>query len=403
MNISQDLARKIIIDRQLIFQLEPKEPLQALKTVFSRLGYVQIDTINVVNRAHHHTLWNRFGSYSESYLHEMQKEKLVFEYWGHAASYLPINDYRFYLPLMDRFCKPQQNWVRSILNDHSDLIEPVLTRIREEGPLSVSDFKDVNSKGSSGWWNWKPAKKILELLFWQGRLMVRERRNFQRIYDLTENVLPSDLDTSFPDRSEVAEFLVLRAIQAQGIISEREILKHINTNDKAGIKTVLKKLTGLDKITTVKIEDLTETYYSTFEFINSETAHRSDKLFILSPFDNLIINRQRILKLFGFDYKLECYYPEAKRKYGYFSVPLLYKNGFIGRLDCKSIRKEKTLLVRNVFWEDKIDLSDLIEQFGEALVDFAKFNYCNAIMFQCKIDRSIKKLIRNKYELRRSN
>ena len=190
-----------------------------------RLGYVQIDTIAVVERAHHHVLWTRRPDYHPDDLHRMQvQDRSVFEYWGHAMSYLPMADYRYFLPRMRNFHNPRSPWAVYQLSKAEHLLEPVLSRIRQEGPLSASDFESQNKKGGS-WWDWKPAKVALELLFWRGDLMVSERRNFQKIYDLTERVLPPTLDTSEPTPGEVGHFLAQKALGALGVATEKELLR----------------------------------------------------------------------------------------------------------------------------------------------------------------------------------
>ncbi|MFC1887378.1 winged helix-turn-helix domain-containing protein [Candidatus Cloacimonadota bacterium] len=400
MKISLDLARKIILNQQLIFECRSETATDTLEAVFCRLGYVQIDTINVVQRAHHHTLWSRFQPYKEDMLHKLQVEKKIFEYWGHAASYLPMQDYRYYLPTMERFKNPKDHWFASIAEECSKLLEPTIQRIRSEGPLSVSDFKSDHRSNASGWWEWKPAKKALELLFWQGRLMVKERRKFQKIYDLTENVLPTDIDTTFPNKQEVARYLILRAVQAQAVISERDIYYHITTRDKENVGLMLKKLLNQKKIVKIDLEKQQENYFAAPENIENLPAELPEKVYILSPFDNLIINRERLKKLFKFDYKLECYYPAAKRKFGYFTLPLLYQDRFIGRIDCKSFRKEKTLQVRTIFWEEDQNIGASQVHLAEALIRFAEFNNCEAIQFKQKVNKSLSNYIRKNYELR---
>ena len=188
-----------------------------------KLGYVQIDTISVIERAHHHTLWTRRQDYDPRMLHELQAvDRRVFEYWGHAASYLPISDYRYYLPLKRDYRNPRSKWTRQMLEKHGHLMDSVLERIRVEGPLGSRDFEPPPGIKRGTWWDWKPRKTALELLFWRGDLMVRERRNFQRLYDLTERVLPPETDTRIPDEDELGRFLVRRALSAHGVARERE-------------------------------------------------------------------------------------------------------------------------------------------------------------------------------------
>ncbi len=400
MDISLDLARKIIINRQLIFPQKSADIFKQTESLFNRLGYVQIDTINVVNRAHHHTLWIRNNSYQNHILDQLQSDKKIFEYWGHAASFLPMKDYRFYLPCMKSFLQPRDKWAASILKEHSQLITPVLDRIRSEGPLTTADFKESSSSGQFGWGSWKPAKKVLELLFWQGKLMIKGRRKFQRIYDLTENVLPANINTTMPDRFEVARFLVRRALHAQGIISLKGIQNHINTRDKEALENILQEMVENRDIIEVKIAGINEFYYACEQILLDPPADLPDRVFILSPFDNLIINRKRLNQLFQFDYKLECYYPAEKRKFGYFTLPLLYKDRFIGRMDCKNVRGSKTLQINQLYWEDPSPPGTLLTKIAESMIDFAQFNNCTSILFCTKIKPEIRSYIRSHYEIR---
>jgi len=182
--------------------------LSTVHGVIRRLGYVQIDTISVIRRAHHHTLWNRCRGYRADTLHRLQaEERKIFEYWGHAASYLPMEDYRFYIPQMKRYFDPKGKWVKNRYREYGHLMDGMLERIRREGPLGSRDFKSEERTGNSAWGNWKPAKIVLELLFWRGELMVTRRENFHRIYDLTERVLPRASIPPFPLRRSWAAFL----------------------------------------------------------------------------------------------------------------------------------------------------------------------------------------------------
>ncbi|MBA7698532.1 hypothetical protein ES703_107210 [subsurface metagenome] len=189
--ISSALARRLPLHSQLLDgRTKLPKGKEGIAQAIEKLGYVQIDTIAVINRAHHHTLWTRRPDYSPAMLDELQaKDRRVFEYWGHAASYLPMKDYRYYIPRMRAF-PWGDGWIKRMHERHKDVMKDVLERITKEGPLGSADFKAPDGKKRGAWWDWKPAKTALELLMWRGDLMVTERRNFQRIYDLTERVLP---------------------------------------------------------------------------------------------------------------------------------------------------------------------------------------------------------------------
>jgi len=154
--------------------------VEGVARTIERLGYVQIDTIAAVNRAHHHTLWVRCPDYDPEMLHALQSEdRRVFEYWAHAMAYLPMSDYRYYVPQMNRIREHGTPWMRDWKKKHGAVLDVVLGRIRAEGPLTSKDFEPPPGTKRGTWWDWKPAKRALELLFWQGDLMIAERRNFQ--------------------------------------------------------------------------------------------------------------------------------------------------------------------------------------------------------------------------------
>jgi len=394
MNLLAAEARQIILRSQLLSansrSLTGKSGV--LKAI-EQLGYIQIDTINVIERAHHHTLFSRVGDYNQNMLDELlAKDRTIFEYWGHAMSYLPISDYRYYLPRMQNFYEPQGKWMRQQLDQAGHLLDAVKDRITEEGPLGAKDFSSDRQKGGT-WWDWKPAKVALEILFWRGELMISERRKFQKVYDLTERVLPDTTDTSAPTSNEMAYFLVHRALKAMGLASEREIQKFLQPGndrdsdlravEKEIIRQVIQELLETGEIAILKLEDFPDTTF----FALSETIENIDfgemaeeKIHILSPFDNLIIQRDRISRLFGFDYTLECYMPEAKRKYGYFVLPILFGDRFIGRMDAKANRSKNEFMVKSLYFEKDFSLSEeFVFLFDEEMRKFALFNNCNNI------------------------
>ena len=184
MELTQSEARKLFLKQQgLLRDNEFGRGKNATNRVIQRLSYVQIDTISVIRRAHEHVLYNRVPNYSLKHLEKLVQEREIFEYWSHAAAFLPFKDFRYSLPVMKGFRNARQcdNKIKS----------EVLARIRAEGPLQSRDFEDTSSKKRSGWWEWKPSKRVLEHLFFSGELMVTRREGFQKVFDLTEDFLPS--------------------------------------------------------------------------------------------------------------------------------------------------------------------------------------------------------------------
>jgi uncharacterized protein YcaQ len=399
--ISARLAKRTALNAQL---LDGKTAFpggkEGVAQVIESLGYVQIDTIAVVKRAHHHTLWTRLPDYDPKMLHELQaQDRRIFEYWGHAASYLPISDYRYYLRRMHEFDDPKGKWQRERFKKYGDIMEPILERIRKEGPLSSKDFAPSPGTKRGTWWDWKPAKTGLEMLFWKGDLMITERRNFQKVYDLTERVLPEGTDTSVPDNDELGRFLVRRALSAYGVAQEREIRQHIQAASKEVITKSLSDLVDAGEVIPVTIKEYPDArYYSLPEKIG-RLKQTPSRVSFLSPFDNLIIQRERTRHLFGFDYTLECYVPAPKRKHGYFVLPILWGEDLVGRTDCKADRKSKSLIVRNLLFEPGFAAFDeFLPTFTDKLRDFSRFNQCTNVVIQTvspgKIKSSVECILR---------
>ena len=338
--ISLKEARALTIDRQFPSYPSNRNPLLS---IIERLGYVQIDTISIVERSHHHILWSRMPGYEQTMLGELlEHDKCIFEYWSHAASYLPMKDYRFSLPRKSSYTTKYKDWRSS----NKKLIRLILDRIRAEGPLSSREF-DGKSTGASGWWNHKPAKAALEFLFHSGDLMVSARKNFAKYYDLPERVLPNEVITDMPDRTDFLKHLITRCVEAHGIVSDKEILHLQGKSDKDYLKAI-RELEEEGRIVSAEVEGLDNFLFRTKEtFLEKISSKSLNTVRILSPFDNTVIHRARLKIIFGFSYTLECYLPEEKRKFGYFCLPVLSGNSFIGMLDCKAHRKDGILEVKN--------------------------------------------------------
>ncbi len=352
---------------------------KALLKAVEQLAYVQIDTISVVERAHHHTCWTRVDNYTAKMLDELQwRHKKIFEYWFHAASYLPMSSYRFF-----------QRMMRIRGNDasrrNSKTQRYVLDRIRAEGPLQSRDFQDSNHR-SSGWWDWKPAKLAMETLFMAGDLMVVRRDGFQKVYDLRERVLPDDLELVQPTTEEWHRFLTERMLTALGLASDDELAyirlgsrRILSSGVLKGVRRTLKDMLAEGSVVQVSIGDTRR--YTTREHLENMPRRIGKKVTrFLSPFDNLIIQRKRTLELFDFDYQLECYLPAPKRSFGYFSLPILWGDQLVGRMDAKAERKGKEFQIRNLVLEKSCKhLPELAEDLSEEIVRFAAFNGCDRV------------------------
>ena len=313
------------------------------------------------------------NDYKKSYLDELiEKDKAVFEYWSHAAAFLPMRDYRFSLYRKNLIATGKLKWYFD-----KKVTRFVYDRIVAEGPLQSKDFEE--KKKSPGWWEWKESKRALEQLFMEGKLMVAKRQGFQKVYDLTERVLPKGINDKLPTEKEYARYLVTKTIRANGLTAKSEI-GYLRSHAKAAISNVMLEMEEEGLIIPLKVEGAdNDAYYTTAQNLErAESIKAKKRVTILSPFDNSVIQRGRLKKLFGFDYTIECYVPEPKRQYGYFCLPVLYGDTFAGRIDCKAERSEKVLQVKKVFFEQKAN-EKLRLGLGKALKKFAAFNGCNEV------------------------
>lgn len=377
-HISLKEARRIILYRQGL--LSPLSDIFSVKDYCERLGYVQIDTISVVERAHHHVLYNRMGKYITAMLDiALEKEKSIFEYWSHAASYLPMRDYRYSLVRKKYISEGSTAWFSEDLDVQSSL----LTYIRENGAVQSNDFDhEHSSQKKGGWWSWKPTKKALEHLFMKGDLMIARREGFRKIYDIPERVLPSDIDTTFPTPQEYLDYCIYSAINAQGLASIDDMTHLRSASHKKNIQKRLDELLRNTSLIPIEIESLNQLYYSTADILAEHIPKNKKRVHILSPFDNLIIRRKKVKETFNFDYTIECYVPEHKRVYGYFSLPILYGTEFIGRIDCKAERKNQIFIIKGLFSEGQLDREELYRIIEPTLYNFALWNGCQEIQWQ---------------------
>ena len=366
----QQSRKLVLLSQRLPPAKQTGSAIGATLSALEHLGYIQIDTISAIQRAHHHTIWNRNPRYKTSHLDQLIADKQVFEYWSHAAAYLPMRDYRYSLPRKRAIANGEQNhWYER----DKRMMKYVLKRIAAEGPLMAKDFEFAGKK--TGEWKSKPAKRALEYLFMQGELMVPCRVNFHKVYNLTERVLPKDIDTNVPDPEGYARFLIGRYLKANGLGQSSEIA-YLLKSTKALVSATAQDMISNGEL--LQISTAGNIYYAlpaSLELLNKRLAR--SKLKILSPFDNLLIQRRRIQALFGFDYQLECYVPEAKRQYGYFSLPVLWDGKLVARMDCKTDRKEQRLHIHHIAlepWLRKTD--DFTLALHKELVSFLKFNHC---------------------------
>jgi uncharacterized protein YcaQ len=387
-SLSLQHARKLVLLSQRVPPAKQSgSATAATLSAIEHLGYIQIDTISVIERAHHHTLWTRNPRYKTAQLQQLIADKQVFEYWSHAAAYLPMRDYRFSLPRKQAIASGQQShWGER----DEKLMKSVLKRIASEGPLMARDFEHNGKKVRE--WQSKPAKRALEYLFMQGELMVPCRVNFHKVYDLTERVLPEGTDTTVPDPAEYARHLITRYLLANGLGQSAEIA-YLLKDTKQLVSATLQEMKSNGELLQVSVG--ANRYYAlpaSLELL-SEPLGRS-KLKILSPFDNLLIQRKRMQALFGFDYQIECYVPAAERQYGYFSLPVLWDGKLVARMDCKAERKSSLLHIQHLALESSLAKTDeFFLALSKELASFLQFNNCRNIRLHSTFPAHVKPIL----------
>ncbi|HXF62119.1 MAG TPA: crosslink repair DNA glycosylase YcaQ family protein [Caldilineaceae bacterium] len=326
-----------------------------------RMHLLQIDTIHVVARSPYLVLWSRVGAYEPRWLDELLAEGKLFEYWAHAACFLPIEDYPLYRSKMLNDHSSALRWSARWLAEHHTLAGDLLAHIRANGPVRSADFKRANGRGA-GWWDWKEEKEGLEALFTAGELMIARRHNFQRVYDLRERVLPGWDDAQALTPAAAEREWALRAVQALGVAKPEWVATYFYRPKSQSVK-VLKELVAagaLDQVAVAgwRTPGLVHPANRALVAAIAEGAQPVALPTLLSPFDPVVFDRARALDLFGFDYRIECYTPAHKRQYGYFTLPILYQNGLIGRLDAKAHRQAKLFEVRALHLEPGVALDD---------------------------------------------
>ncbi len=323
------------------------------------MGVLQIDSISVVARSPYLVLWSRLGSYEPRWLDELLAEGALFEYWSHAACFIPIEDYGLYRRLMLEEGEKTVAWMQA----HPDALQHVMGHVRESGAVRSAEFARRDGK-AGGWWEWKPEKRALEHLFAAGELMISRRENFHRVYDLRERVLKHALpgweDSLAPMEQEVRWALALKAVRALGVAAARWVPDYFRT-PKKGVAALLEELADEGALLRAAIED--EPAY-----VHPDNAGMAEKILsggsrssvttLLSPFDPVVWDRARALDLFGFEYRIEVYTPAARRRYGYYSLPILHQGALVGRLDAKAHRKQGLFEVKAIHLEPGVQISD---------------------------------------------
>src|SRR5687768_14321414 len=374
--LSLDAVRGLMIAAQgLDDRPHPPATKKAVRSIIRQMHILQIDTINVIARSPYLVLWSRLGDYNPRWLDDLLAEGALFEYWSHAACFLPIEEYPLYRHLHDRWMGGRAHqW----LEEHRTVAETVLNHVRAHGETRSSDFERTGGQKTK-WFDWKDEKIALEYLFLSGELMVRKRHNFQRIYDLRERVLANSDKLADVAPADAHDQFVLNTIQALGVTKAEWIADYFRLY-KTDVNAALKRLEKQDRLMKVVVEGWkTPGYIHPDNRKQVEAAAKGriphSKTTFLSPFDPLVWDRERALDLFHFDYKIEVYTPASKRKYGYFTLPILHNNALIGRLDPKAHRKEGIFEVKALHLEPGVVVDDaLVTEVKSALQACAEWH-----------------------------
>ena len=345
---------------------------QAVPAAVEHLGYVQIDTINVIERCHHHILWSRIPAYRRAHLHQAQSvDKTVFEYWTHALSYVPTRDFRFFIPDMRLHRREGHKWFASV--KPADL-RKVLRLLRKDGALTIRDIDDdVLVDKEHLWQSRKPSKRALQLAFYGGVVTISERSGMLKSYELTQRHFGWDTPPKPATRREVSNYLLDRALRAQGVVSLDSIC-HLDAPAKPGVRRAIEARLRRNELLPVALEGAgKQEHWARPEAL--ETGHdiESEMVHILSPFDPLMIQRKRAELFFGYGHRFEAYVPKQKRVFGYFALPVLVGDDIVAAIDLKTDRKRRELLMQQWSWVGKRPRKALKRRIEEELHRFERF------------------------------
>ncbi len=330
---------------------------------------LQIDSVNVVERAHHLTLFSRLGPYDTGLLERALERRKLFEYWARMASFAPIEDYPLYRPRMDLISRSAEKWVPGLEARRPGYVEAVYREVAEHGPLTASDLDDPGEK-LGPWWGWADGKIALEYLFASGRISVAFRRNFTRYYDIVERVIPEQ-HLDYPELSEEETWrrLLLQASRALGVGTVADIANYFRIGINQS-RAILRQLAADGELSEVSVEGWPSPVYLHPDVAVPRMARARA---LINPFDTFMFNRDRIERMFDFTYRIEIYVPAPKRVYGYYVFPFLLGDGLVARVDLKADRKGGVLMVPGAFLEAGADPGHVAGELAAELAEMARW------------------------------
>jgi len=384
--ISLTAARALHLAAQgLLTPIKRKAKPDDVVAAIHLTGLLQIATFSVVARSPYLVLFSRLGDYQSEWLEQALAGRQLFEYWAHEACFLPIEDFGL---LRHRMLQPQgMGWKYSEewMQDHRTAIDALLQHIEATGPVRSADFS-AEKKGNSGWWDWKPEKRHLEILFTAGKLMVAERRNFHRVYDLTERLMPHWDDSRHGLAADHARHEMLtRTCRFLGIFKAEWLADYYRLK-RVAPKALLAGLQQQGEVLPVLIDGLDGEFYVHHSLaaelrLAEQGKLKSSVTTLLSPFDPVVWDRRRALELFDFDYRLECYTPKEKRQYGYFTLPVLQRGELIGRIDAKMHRRQGIFEIISFHPQTKVRFGkQRMQDIRQAITRSAKWHGANQVI-----------------------
>jgi uncharacterized protein len=367
-------ARRIALAAQGFADPAPRGPVdrRLLRRVFARTGLIQIDSVNVLVRSHYLPTFSRLGPYDRDVLERAAygRDRMLFEYWGHEASLLPVELQPLLRWRMERARRGLGTWGRiaRAVQHEPKLLERLRTTVAEHGPLAASGFDGARGKGS--WWGWSDVKIGLEALFWCGDITTAHRKGFERVYDLPERVLPKAVrDAPTPAEDDAQRELIRIAARCTGIASERDLRDYFRL-DLADARARVAELADAGELQRVQVEGLRGDRYLAR---GARLPRRIDARALLSPFDSLVWERARNRELFEFDFRLEIYTPQHKRVHGYYVLPFLLGDRLVARVDLKHDRQAGVLLAHAVHLEPHAQRAAVLPALREELADMARW------------------------------
>jgi uncharacterized protein YcaQ len=343
-------ARRIWLRAQLLDVSAPfGNGPEAVSKAVDHLGYVQIDTINVIERCHHHILWTRIPEYARNQLRQaLTVDKTVFEYWTHALSYIPSKDIRFFLPAMKRHRQSPNSWFSSVKQED---LRRVVALIRKDGALSIRDIDDeVLVEKEHAWASRKPSKRALQLAFYTGALTVSERFGMVKTYELMDRHFGWDKRPKAASEQQVLVYLLDRALRSQGLVSLDSVC-HLDAGRKADIRRLIEARVRRKQLLPVALAGAGKLeHWIQPEALEIPSPSGPEMIHLLSPFDPLIIQRKRLQLFFDYGHRFEAYVPKQNRLLGYFALPVLAGDKIIAAIDLKADREKQKLLIQQWTW-----------------------------------------------------